>query len=240
MDLLSPMTNKLIQIILPIYNEEDNLPRLFENLILVRKELSLNLRIILINDGSFDKTDSIIQNFYNARFMTYYKFDKNMGYSSALKKGIHLCDTEGFILLFDSDNQFDIKEINKLLEYTSDYSVIVGRRSPRADRLSRVLLGNIWSLIGKVFFGTRLVDLNCGFKLLRADILKMIDIHSTGPGINLEIFSDKAIKNLLIKEVKVSHFYRVSGLATGSSLKTLKNSFSDLFKVTCKLIFSKK
>lgn len=226
----------MIQVILPLYNEEENVPVLIEKILLSGLELSL----VLINDGSTDSTDKEIQKIFDPAMMQYFKFDQNMGYSAAIKKGIQLCSSSGFILFFDSDNQFDFSEISKFLNYTKDYDIIVGRRSVRADKTSRVLLGKIWSIIGRLIFQTRIDDLNCGFKLFKASLLKDINIVSIGPGINLDIFSNSKIKSCSIQQIDVTHFSRESGVATGSSFKTLKNSFVDLFRISLRFFFKNK
>jgi glycosyltransferase involved in cell wall biosynthesis len=234
------MNNNMVQVILPLYNEEENVPILIEKIFSSSKKLDMQLSLILINDGSTDSTDKAIQKIFDPTMMNYFKFDQNMGYSAAIKKGIQLCNPSDFILMFDSDNQFDFSEISKFLNYTKDYDIIIGRRSVRADKISRVILGKIWSIIGRLIFQTKIDDLNCGFKLFKATLLKDINIVSIGPGINLDIFSNSKIKRCSIKQIDVTHFPRKSGVATGSSLKTLKNTFVDLFRISLRFFFNYK
>ena len=240
MDSTSMTNNKTIQILLPIFNEAENLPSLVEKIKSVQEQNDINISIVFVNDGSTDSTDEEVQKVFDPSSMKYHKFDKNRGYSAAIKKGIELCNSNGYILLFDSDNQFDFSEINLFLDYIDNYDIVIGRRNPRADNFSRVVLGKIWTLIGKLFFRTKIDDLNCGFKIFKSSILKNIKIVSNGPGINLDIFSNPKIKASEIKQINVSHFARLNGAATGSSLKTIMNSFVDLFRITLSFFFSNK
>jgi glycosyltransferase involved in cell wall biosynthesis len=231
------MNKHSIQIILPVYNEFQNLPITISKILKTRDEQGLNLKLVIVNDGSTDDTGSYLNSIYDSSFMKNYEFSENRGYSSAIKKGIELCDNSGFILLLDSDNQFDIFEINKFTPFLATFDIVVGKRSPRADNLSRVLLGKLWSIVGRLFFRTRIEDLNCGFKIFKASLLKDINLVSIGPGINLDIFSNTSIKNKPVKEINVRHYPRLNGVATGSSLKTIRVSLIDLTRITINLLF---
>jgi len=225
------MNNKLIQVILPIYNEEENLMILIDKLLSVKSQLGLNLKFIFINDGSTDNSEQIILRSFNSEIMEYVKSSYNHGYSHAVIKGIELCQDEGHILIFDTDNQFDFSQLNLFIPYAYDFDIVLGNRFPRVDNPLRVLLGKIWTWIGRILFNTEPDDLNCGFKLFRSEILKKMKIDSCGPGINLEIFSDPEVIKLSKKQINVKHFARKSGNATGSSIKTLILSVKDLLMI---------
>lgn len=227
-----------IQIILPLYNEAKNIQSLIDKIKQFKKNSEANLFLILINDGSIDQTHVIIQKVFEADWMIYDQFEKNRGYSMALKKGIKLASNEGSIVFFDGDNQFDIFELNKFLELQNKYDIIVGKRVKRQDSCFRDMLGKTWSRIGKVFYRTRIDDLNCGFKLFNSKIIKQISVVAKGPGINLDIFSHPMVKTCSIKQIEVTHYPRLEGKATGLSLKTVMVSLSDLFYILTRRLFS--
>ncbi len=232
------MSSKIqLNIILPIYNEEENLDALILEIIATSKRNNIDPTIVTVNDGSTDETKRVISKYSELISIIYCEHSMNKGYAKSICTGIKEANNGGYLLIMDSDNQFNFNSIIQLLAYREDYDVIIGQRQDRKDNFLRRLLGKVWSLIGRAIFQTRIPDLNCGFKLFKTDLIKKVQIDSKGPGVNLEIFSDPIIKSCLIKKVNIEHYPREFGVQSGASVKTITSSLSDLFVITRKRFF---
>ena len=116
------MKNKKISIIIPVYNEADNIGDLVSTI----RNLYTDFEIIVINDGSTDDTARIAE---DAGAMVY-SHPYNIGNGAAVKSGIRIAS--GNILVFmDGDLQHDPKDIEEMLKHFPEYDMVVGARSVR-------------------------------------------------------------------------------------------------------------
>ncbi len=161
-----------LTVVVPIYNEELTLPDVLP--LLVKLCSRQNYRLLLINDGSNDKTSNILDSYRNLPGIDILQHKINRGYGSALKTGIMQTETP-FLVTFDSDGQHDPADITKILEFAleKDSDLVIGTRSTK-------LYGNWYREFGKSIirkFSNLLIpftihDLNSGFKLYRSDLAK--------------------------------------------------------------------
>jgi glycosyltransferase involved in cell wall biosynthesis len=161
-----------LTVVVPIYNEELTLPDVLP--LLFKLCSRQNYRLLLINDGSNDKTSNILDSYRNLPGIDILQHKINRGYGSALKTGIMQTETP-FLVTFDSDGQHDPADITKILEFAleKDSDLVIGTRSTK-------LYGNWYREFGKSIirkFSNLLIpftihDLNSGFKLYRSDLAK--------------------------------------------------------------------
>ena len=114
---------------------------------------------------------------------------------------------------------------------TPDTMIVSGRRYDRKDNFARRLNSLGWNLIVRMLFGYLIEDINCGFKLLRRDLLNHIHMQSDGAMIDTEMLAGTRARGYPIVEVRVSHFPRTTGQPTGANLMVIGRAFRDLFQV---------
>lgn len=150
-----------LAILIPVYNEEKTLNTVIENL--------TNYNLLIVNDGSTDKTNIILDQYKNANRVEVLNLDKNYGYELALLKGFDLLLQKNFeyILTCDGDNQHHTDKINKMLLYSSQNNIdlLIGNRS----KLNR-FVEKILSCGFKIRFG--ISDPISGFKLYNVKVLR--------------------------------------------------------------------
>lgn len=172
--------------------------------------------ILIINDGSSDKTGAIAERLSNifsqVRLINH---DTNKGYGAALKTGLKAAQMD-YIFFTDADLQFDIVELQNLLVHLSSYPVVIGYRAPRKDPFMRLLNAKGWNFLNRFFFGLHVRDIDCAFKIFRRDLVQSLRLKSEGAMINAEILIKLKRKKIAIKEVPVSHLPRVAGSPTGA------------------------
>ena len=111
------MQNKKISLVVPVYNEEENL----ENFLNEVKKIQVFDEILVVDNNSTDKSKEIIQN-SNVTYL----FEKIQGYGAALYTGLKNCKND-LICLIEPDGSFDPKEIENFIPYLNDYDCVLAR-----------------------------------------------------------------------------------------------------------------
>jgi len=217
-----------LSIVLPAYNEEANVERAVEQVSRVARQLGMDYEIILVNDGSADRTGEIGHELEgripNYRLVEHYP---NRGYGGSLKAGFEAA-TKELIAFVPADNQFDVGEITLLLEALDGADIVSGYRAKREDHFIRKLNALGWNTLVSVLFGRLCRDIDCGFKLFRREILNHVTIESNGAMIDTEFLAGAKARGYRIAEVPVTHLPRVGGEATGANFKVIAKAFRDL------------
>jgi glycosyltransferase involved in cell wall biosynthesis len=224
---------KSISIIFPAYNEEENVERSVEaaRTAAFRFFPTDKVEIIVVDDGSQDQTRSVLEGLalkypevkpiYSAR---------NRGYGAALRSGLYAARND-LVFFSDSDLQFDLNEIEKLLEHIDSYDIVAGYRGDRADPPLRKLNAWGWNQLVRATLGVQVRDIDCAFKLFRRDIFRTIDLTSVGAMINTELLALAAQQQMRVKEVCVTHFPRTAGSPTGANPRVIIKAFKELFEM---------
>ncbi len=224
-----------LSIVLPAYNEEANVESAVERVSTVAQQLGMDYEIILVNDGSTDRTGEIarelMQRIPNFRLVEHYP---NRGYGGALKAGFAAA-TKDLIVFVPADNQFDFGEINRLLERIEEADIVSGYRARRQDPFIRKLNAFGWNTLVRLLFGYLCRDIDCGFKLFRREVLKHVNLVSDGAMIDTEFLAGAKARGFRIAEVPVTHLPRVAGEATGANLGVILRAFRDLMRFRLRL-----
>ena len=215
----------------PCYNEQDNVGQTTQRAIEVLEGLKADYEIILVNDGSADQTgaraDAIAAGNSRVRVIHH---AQNMGYGAALQSGIRAAKKK-FIFFTDGDGQFDIGEIKLLLPLIEQNDIVCGYRLDRKDPFVRKLNGWMWTRLVNLLFGMHIRDIDCAFKLFRAEIFEGMKMSSDGALISAEILARATRRGFKIAEVGVHHYPRKAGKQTGAKLTVILRAFEELFKL---------
>jgi len=211
-----------LSVVIPAYNEESNVATCLTRVHSVLKELKLDWEIILVNDGSKDRTGTIARHMTKKiPNLTVVENKPNQGYGGALSTGFSR-STKEFIAFVPADNQFDFSEISKLLDLqrSSSADIVSGiRRNGGKDPIYRKFLRWGWNTLVRGLFGYLASDIDCGFKLLRREILEKVKLTSNGAMIDTQLFAGARARGLTVAEVEVTHLPRTSGRSTGGDPK---------------------
>ena len=224
-----------ISIIFPAYNEEANIEDTIKRTIAVMTEVTDDWEIIVVDDGSTDGTAEIIDRYrtLGERF-TALHHPINRGYGAALKSGI-INAKKDLIFFCDSDLQFDIREIDKLLGWIDAYDIVIGYRAKRQDPYYRRLNAFGWNILVRFVLGLKIRDIDCAFKIFRRKVFDRISIEAVGAMVNTDILA-KALKlGFTLKEVPVTHYPRLKGKQTGAKLRVIIKAFGELITLSRKL-----
>lgn len=205
-----------LSVFLPTYNEEENIDEVVTNIDNYLKFRFGDYEILVINDGSKDKTAEVVRKLQTKiKNLRLIEHPKNLGYAQALRTGFQNAGKE-LVFYTDSDGQFDINELDKLLPLLEDYDVVTGYRIKRQDPMMRIWMGRVYNWAMRLLFGLKLKDIDCAFKLYKRKIFDHIQLRndiSTGV-LNLEVFLKATNAGYKISEVGVNHYRRMKGVAT--------------------------
>ena len=235
------MANYLIDqlsVFFPAYNEEKNIKNTVEKAIKVLNKVAQVWEIIIVNDGSKDKTGVIADELAKAdNRIRVIHHSPNRGYGAALKSGFYNSKYP-WIVFTDSDGKFNFSQlpnfINKQKETGAD--LVVGYYIKRAVPFYRKLNTFLWQVVVRVLFNLKVRDIDCGFKLISKSVIDSIPKLESERGafISSEFLIKAQKSGFKIVEIGAKH-YRATRPGTGSKLNVIIKSFIDLFKLWKKL-----
>lgn len=204
-----------LSIVLPAYNEEDNIERQVEAVDAVCRDLRFDdWEILVVDDGSRDRTravcEALQERYPKLKVLVH---EVNRGYAQALRTGFTSA-TKPIVFYTDADNQFDVREIKNLLPAIDDYDLVCGFRIYRFDPFSRLVLSWGYNLLVRLLFRIRVRDVDCAFKLFRREIFDRIHIESRKFFVDTEILAKASKLGLKMTEIGVRHYPRVAGEST--------------------------
>lgn len=216
-------------ILVPLYDEEDNMQRLYDELNTYVNKASIDTCVLFINDGSKDKSLDYIKNFCkdNERFL-YLNLDKNHGLSTAMKAGIDNTYSP-FIAYIDADLQTFPEDFELLIPYMKDgYDLAMGIRVDRKDTAVKKISSKCANSVRRILLHDDIKDTGCPLKILKTEAAKKIPfftgIHRLIPAL-VNIGSGKII------QVPIRHSPRVAGVAKYNFRNRLIAPFFDLLAV---------
>lgn len=221
-----------LSVFFPAFNEEKNIVSTVEKAESVLKTLKLeNYEILVIDDGSKDKTGEAAEDYAKKHDKVRVVHQKNGGYGAALQAGFYQSKYD-WVAYTDADGQFDFSEVTKFLDKTGEADLLLGYRIKRRDPFIRLVIAKGWATLLFIFFGLKLKDIDCGFKMASRNLLDTLPhLESTRGGmINAELVIKAEKYGFKIIQLGVNHYPRLYGKPTGASLKVIINSFIDLIK----------
>ncbi len=213
-------------IIVPVYNEEDNLERVEKELLAYSKIATVPTCILFVNDGSKDKSQELIEDIClrNTNF-NFISFAENRGLSAAIKAGFDYVKTE-FVGYIDSDLQTAPEDFNLLLEHIGNYDLVTGVRANRKDSFVKNMSSTIANGIRRAFTHDGMDDTGCPLKVIKTDYAKRIPMFK---GLHRFLPAMILLQNGTIIQIPVQHFPRIAGEAKFGLWNRLLGPLSDCF-----------
>ncbi len=216
-----------LTIIVPTYNEEDNIYALEERLkAFLPNSLAAPTCVLFVNDGSKDRSPERIREVC-ARNADFYYLDlaKNSGLSAAMKAGIDASFSE-YVGYIDADLQTAPEDFNLLLPYVGEYELVMGIRTGRKDSLGKRLSSKIANGFRRMMTGDGVEDTGCPLKVIRTEYAKRIPFFT---GMHRFLPALILLQGAKVKQVPVRHFPRVAGQSKYHLWNRLTGPFMDCF-----------
>ncbi len=202
--------HKSLTIIVPVYNEEDNLFRVEEALSKFVKNTLIKTSVLFVNDGSSDESLHHIKSICQRQdIFNFISLKENNGLSTALKAGFDYV-TSDLIGYIDADLQTSPEDFNLLLEHIDDYQLVTGVRANRKDSVIKNRSSKIANSIRRAFTKDGMDDTGCPLKIIHTDYAKRIPMFK---GLHRFLPAMVMLQNGNVKQVSVQHFPRLAGKA---------------------------
>jgi glycosyltransferase involved in cell wall biosynthesis len=200
-----------VSCVLPARNEEEAIGTVVPAALDALAALTDESEVVVVDDGSTDRTGALLDALaaQEPRLRVIH-FREPRGYGAALQAGFAASRLP--VLMFtDSDGQFDLRDLGRLLPLLADADLVVGFRVDRADPASRRVLSRGYNALVRLLLGVRVRDMNCAFKAFHRRVLDLFPLESDGYAINAELVARADAAGLRVREVGVRHFPRIAG-----------------------------
>jgi glycosyltransferase involved in cell wall biosynthesis len=218
--------DKELTIVVPVYNEEDNLERVEKELGAYAAAAKIPVKILFVNDGSKDKSQEMIENICaDSTVFNFVCFAENRGLSAAIKAGFDNTDTSlvGYI---DSDLQTAPADFDLLLEHIGEFDLVTGVRANRKDSFVKNMSSKIANGIRRAFTKDGMDDTGCPLKIIKTDYAKRIPMFK---GLHRFLPAMILLQDGKIKQIPVQHFPRIAGEAKYGLWNRLFGPLMDCF-----------
>ena len=230
-----------ITVVIPLYNEDESLPELYEWIERVMAQNNFSFEVIFVNDGSTDHSwDVITELAARSEHVKGIKFRRNYGKSPALYCGFK--EAQGDVVItMDADLQDSPDEIPELYRMITEekYDLVSGYKQKRHDPLSKTIPTKLFNATARKVSGIHnLHDFNCGLKAYRQDVVKNIEVYG-----EMHRYIPYLAKNAgfnKIGEKVVQHQARKYGSSKFMGLNRFVNGYLDLLTLWFLSTFGKK
>ena len=217
--------DKKISVVIPVYNEEENLNTLYNEIVRVLDELALSYEIIFVNDASTDGSLSILKRLASKNNSIHIiSFAENCGQTAAFDAGFKTAKGD-IVVTMDADLQNDPQDIPKLLEKIGEYDMVCGWRWQRKDSFKKKISSKIANIVRRKCLGDRFKDIGCSLKVYKKQCLDKIKLYNGLHRFLPILFEMEGFK---VAEVKVNHRPRRFGETKYSIRNRLFKAYRDM------------
>lgn len=195
-------------IIIPVYNEAENLLRLETALLDYIPKASKTISVLFVNDGSTDDSERLLKEICKRNNGFYLiSFETNHGLSAALKAGFDWAESP-LLGYMDSDLQTTPEDFNLLLEHIEKYDLVTGIRDIRRDGFVKRISSKIANAIRRLFTQDGIQDTGCPLKVIKTSYAKNIPMFD---GLHRFLPAMVVLQRGKVYQVPVRHFPRIAG-----------------------------
>ena len=201
-----------VSIFYPCYNDWGTMGSMVHFTIQTAERLGLDYELTIVDDGSDTHTLELLEEIErNFPQVNVHRHATNQGYGGALRTGF-TSGTKDWIFYTDGDCQYDVREMELLLEQArDDIDIVQGYKIQRHDPLHRIVIGRVYHWIVKLAFGLAIRDTDCDFRLIRRSVFDKVILKSNSGVICAELMTKSRREGIRFAEVPVHHFQRAAG-----------------------------
>jgi glycosyltransferase involved in cell wall biosynthesis len=167
-----------ISVVIPLYNEEDSLKELHQQLRTALSRMNIRYELLFIDDGSTDRSFQVLRDLKRMdKHVKIVRFRRNYGKAAALAVGFE--KSQGNVVItMDADLQDDPAEIPALRRKLDEgYDLVSGWKKARRDPITKTLPSRFFNFVTRLLTGIKLHDFNCGLKAYRRDVVKTVKVY---------------------------------------------------------------
>ena len=217
-----------ISVVVPVYNEEKNLPLLIPQLVEVLQPLEKSYEMIFVDDGSTDKSRKILKEMASQYpEIRMIGFKKNCGETAAGTAGLKEARGE-IVITIDADLQNDPKDIPTMLGYLKEYDMVTGWRQKRDDPWIKQITSKIANKIRNGLSGEMIQDSGCTFRAYKRGCLQNLKLYK---GMHRFMPTLVKMEGYRVIEIPIAHHPRKFGVSKYTTWNRMWRAFVDLLAV---------
>ncbi len=217
-----------LSVVIPVYNEEDNLRPLWEELREVLEGTGRTYEVIFVHDGSTDRSFSVLRELARGDpHIKVLKFKRNCGQTAAFDAGFRMARGE-VVITMDADLQNDPKDIPRLLEKIGEYDLVCGWRHRRQDPWLKRVSSKIANFVRNKVSGDYIRDTGCSLKAFRRECIERLKLFE---GMHRFFPTLARMEGFRVVEIKVNHRPRLFGKTKYNIRNRALRAFLDLLAV---------
>lgn len=215
-----------LTIIIPVFNEEENLERIKKTIEEYSQKASIQFSVLFVNDGSSDFSLKMIEKFcHDSPLFNYLSFDKNYGLSAAIKAGFDFAKTP-WVGYLDADLQTTPEDFELFYPLIEKYDLITGVRSNRKDSFIKNFSSKFANKFRRLFTNDGIDDTGCPLKLIKTEMAKKIPMFD---GLHRFLPAMILLQHGKIIQIPVRHFPRTAGVSKYNVWNRLFGPLLDCF-----------
>jgi len=220
-----------ISFVIPMYNESANIENTIRRVSLLARELSGDYEIIVSDDASKDKSADIVTGIVSGDpHVKLVRLAKNTKFGGALAEGLKNV-TKDIAIYTDSDLPVKEDDIKKGLALLDRADVVTGCSMVIKDMsFKRIIMSKGYNFLVQLFFGLSIKDINSGFKIYKAEVLKGLKLISRSPFVDVEIFAEAKKRGFSIEQFGLIFDLRTHGVSTISRFSVIARTFYDMLR----------
>jgi len=217
-----------ISVVVPVYNEEENLPVLLREIRETLDPLGQSYEVVFVDDGSRDRSLEVLKGLLPENPMVrVVVFEKNAGQTAAMDAGLRAARGEILVTL-DADLQNDPHDIPLLLAEIGRFDVVVGYRAIRQDSLVKRITSKVGNGVRNWLTRERIRDTGCSLKAFRREAVARLKLYK---GMHRFLPTLCKMEGFTVTEVKVNHRPRVHGKTKYGVFDRLRATVPDVLAV---------
>lgn len=219
----------MISIVIPVYNEEENIPLLAKKIFSVMPGMGEKFEVIFVDDGSTDRSADVMRGLRDiCPQIRIIRLRRNCGQSAAFDCGFKAAKGD-IIVTLDADLQNDPDDIPQMIKKLKDCDMVYGWRRIRQDPLLKLLSSKIANFIRNRLSGEDIKDTGCSLKVYKKDCLNSLKLYN---GMHRFLPTLIKLEGFKVSELEVSHHPRRYGKSKYNMRKRLIWPFLDLLAVS--------
>lgn len=219
-----------LSLIVPVYNEEENLQTLFTEIFTVMSHLARPWEVIFVDDGSSDTSLDVIKKLASqCDAVRYLSFAKNCGQSAAFGAGFAYAQGQ-YCITMDADLQNDPADIPAMLNVVKNTScqMVIGWRAKRQDSFAKRCASKIANYVRNLISNETVKDTGCSLKIMQTDLARRLPVYT---GMHRFLPTLMKMEGARVEEMKVNHRQRLYGESKYGTFARAKTAFFDLLAV---------
>jgi glycosyltransferase involved in cell wall biosynthesis len=221
----------------PCFNDEATIASMVNLAVTTMEQVGVDGEVTVINDGSTDSSAAVLADLAATQpLLRIITHERNSGYGAVLLSGFAAAGKQ-WVFYTDGDAQYDPTELELLVQHaTDDVDVVQGYKLRRADGMLRRVVGRVYHRFVALFFGLKIRDTDCDFRLIRRAMLDKIELEHTTGAITVELVRKLQDAGAVFTEVGVHHYRRVYGSSEFFTLPAVAGTLWDLAGLWIELV----